>query len=56
MLALYKLAVISEGIYARFVKGKTLGEGFDNYQRQSGNLIRRALRIADASSDAALRG
>ncbi|MFI5396174.1 MAG: phosphotransferase family protein [Candidatus Binatia bacterium] len=27
VLALYKLAVISEGIYARYLQGKTLGEG-----------------------------
>ena len=28
VLALYKLAIISEGIYARYLQGKTLGEGF----------------------------
>src|SRR5262245_11880924 len=28
VLALYKLAIISEGIYARYLQGKTLGAGF----------------------------
>jgi len=56
VLALYKLAVISEGIYARFRMGKTLGPGFENMQRASGPLAQRALAIADASEDRRLRG
>jgi aminoglycoside phosphotransferase (APT) family kinase protein len=28
-LANYKMAVIGEGIYARYLKGATVGEGFD---------------------------
>ena len=56
VLALYKLAVISEGIYARYLQGKTVGEGFQGYGRQSANLIERALDIAGRSSDPALRG
>lgn len=56
VLALYKLAVISEGIYARFRMGKTLGPAFENMQRAAGPLAERALAIADASSDAKLRG
>ncbi|RIL04533.1 MAG: acyl-CoA dehydrogenase [Proteobacteria bacterium] len=56
VLALYKLAVISEGIYARFRMGKTLGPGFENLQRAAGALAERALAIASASSDAKLRG
>ncbi len=55
VLALYKLAVISEGIYARYLKGKTVGEGFENYTDQAPHLARRALAIADASLDPALR-
>jgi aminoglycoside phosphotransferase (APT) family kinase protein len=55
VLALYKLAVISEGIYARFLQGKTLGEGFENLGRATTGLAQRALSIADASSDARLR-
>ena len=56
VLALYKLAVISEGIYARFQMGKTLGAGFENMQRAAGPLAERALALADHSSDARLRG
>ena len=56
VLALYKLAVISEGIYARFRMGKTLGPGFENMQRAAGPLAERALMLAEQSSDARLRG
>jgi aminoglycoside phosphotransferase (APT) family kinase protein len=55
VLALYKLAIISEGIYARYLQGKTLGEGFEGMTRPSGALTRRALAIADASADRRLR-
>jgi len=55
VLALYKLAVISEGIYARYLQGKTLGEGFAGMHRSAGPLVQRALAIADASSDRRLR-
>ena len=56
VLGLYKLAVISEGIYARFKLGKTVGEGFENLQRSSVGLARMALKVADGSSSRALRG
>lgn len=56
VLALYKLAVISEGIYARYLQGKTLGDGFEGMTRSTGALAQRALVIADASRDARLRG
>lgn len=56
VLALYKLAIISEGIYARFVAGQTLGDKFKGTTRQTGALAQRALAIADASADAKLRG
>ena len=56
VLALYKLAVISEGIYARYRMGKTLGEGFESLQRTAGALADRALAIADAAPDPRLRG
>ncbi|HSJ95968.1 MAG TPA: phosphotransferase, partial [Myxococcota bacterium] len=56
VLALYKLAIISEGIYARWKMGKTLGEGFETVGRAAGPLAERALAIARASSDAKLRG
>jgi aminoglycoside phosphotransferase (APT) family kinase protein len=56
VLALYKLAVISEGIYARHLQGKTVGHGFENLARSSVALARQALALADASGNAALRG
>jgi aminoglycoside phosphotransferase (APT) family kinase protein len=56
VLALYKLAIISEGIYARWKMGKTLGEGFETLGRAAGVLAERALAIADRSPDAKLRG
>lgn len=56
VLALYKLAVISEGIYARHLQGKTVGSAFDNLQRASVVLARQALAVADASASSALRG
>jgi aminoglycoside phosphotransferase (APT) family kinase protein len=56
VLALYKGAVIAEGIYARFLQGKTVGEGFEGFTRASSGLARAALAVADASSLAALRG
>jgi aminoglycoside phosphotransferase (APT) family kinase protein len=56
VLALYKGAVISEGIHARFLQGKTVGEGFERFGRQTEALARRALEIADATSWPGLRG
>lgn len=56
VLALYKLAIIAEGIYARFLQGKTLGEGFAGMQRPTASLATRALAIADGSADRRLRG
>ena len=47
VLALYKLAVISEGIYARFQMGKTLGPGFENMQRAAGPLARARARAGE---------
>lgn len=54
VLALYKLAVISEGIYARYLQGKTLGDGFAGMTRSATGLAQRALAIADASADSRL--
>jgi aminoglycoside phosphotransferase (APT) family kinase protein len=56
VLALYKLAIIAEGIYARYLQGKTLGEGFEGMPRSAAPLAERALAIAEASEDARLRG
>ena len=56
VLALYKLAIICEGIFARYLQGKTLGAGFAGMSRTADALARRALAIADAASDRRLRG
>ena len=55
VLALTKLAVISEGIYARHLQGKTLGPGFDAMRREAQPLAERALALAAASLDPRLR-
>jgi len=55
VLALYKLAIISEGIYARYLQGKTYGEGFAGMVRTAEALALRALAIADTASDPRLR-
>jgi aminoglycoside phosphotransferase (APT) family kinase protein len=51
VLALTKLAVISEGIYARHLQGKTLGPGFESMRREAQPLAERALALAAASGD-----
>jgi aminoglycoside phosphotransferase (APT) family kinase protein len=56
VLALYKLAVISEGIYARWRQGKTVGKGFEQLRRSSVPLARRALALAEASGLPGLQG
>jgi aminoglycoside phosphotransferase (APT) family kinase protein len=56
VFANYKLAVIVEGIHARYLAGETVGEGFEGYAESSRMLISLALEIADASADPRLRG
>jgi len=56
VLAYYKLAVICEGIHARYLAGETVGEGFDTYAEMSHNLCAMALEIADESADRKLHG
>jgi aminoglycoside phosphotransferase (APT) family kinase protein len=56
VLALFKLAIITEGIHARFLMGKTVGEGFGIVGAQVALLAERALEIAGQSTDARLRG
>ena len=46
MLALTKLAVIAEGIYARHLQGKTLGAGFAGLRRETAGLAARAQGLA----------
>jgi aminoglycoside phosphotransferase (APT) family kinase protein len=55
-LASYKLAIILEGIHARFLMGKTLGEGFDHIGNMVEVLVVSALETASRSSIPALRG
>jgi aminoglycoside phosphotransferase (APT) family kinase protein len=55
VLAYFKLAVIVEGIYARFLEGGTVGAGFESTGGQATNLARIGLAVADASSVPSLR-
>ncbi len=56
VFAFYKLAIIVEGIHARFQMGKTLGDGFDAMGQTVVALIDGALERANQSSIPALRG
>jgi hypothetical protein len=56
VFAFYKLAIIVEGIAARYRMGKTLGEGFEHMGEMVKNLVGEALEQADRSSIPALRG
>lgn len=56
VLAYYKLGVIAEGIWARYLKGATVGEGFDDYGDTAVNIISVGLDVANASENPALRG
>ena len=55
MLAYFKLAVILEGIYARFLEGGTVGAGFETMANQVLVLTRQGLAIAGKSPVASLR-
>ena len=56
VFAFYKLAVILEGINARFLMGKTLGEGFDQMGQMATALLDAAFDVANRSEIRALRG
>jgi aminoglycoside phosphotransferase (APT) family kinase protein len=56
VFAFYKLAIIVEGIAARYRMGKTLGEGFEQMGEMVKSLVSEALEQADRSSIPALRG
>ena len=56
VFAYYKLAIIVEGIHARYKMGKTLGEGFDAMGQTVVALIDSALDQANRSSISELRG
>jgi aminoglycoside phosphotransferase (APT) family kinase protein len=56
VFAAYKLAIIVEGINARYQMGKTLGEGFEAMGAMVSRLVNNALEQASGSAIAALRG
>jgi len=56
VLAHFKLGVILENMYKRFLGGGTVGAGFEMIGQQAVLLARRGLEVADASSIATLRG
>jgi aminoglycoside phosphotransferase (APT) family kinase protein len=56
VFARYKLAIIVEGINARYQMGKTLGDGFEAMGAMVAGLVNGALEVADRSDIAALRG
>lgn len=56
VLATYKLAVICEGIHARFLAGETVGEGFEGYGERTELLVNSALQVADSAADPRMRG
>jgi aminoglycoside phosphotransferase (APT) family kinase protein len=56
VLAHFKLGVILENMYKRFLGGGTVGAGFETIGQQAQVLGKRGLEVADASEIAALRG
>lgn len=56
VLAYFKLAVILEGIHARFLEGGTVGAGFETMAQQVMLLANGGLAVADNSSIKTLRG
>ena len=52
----YKLAIIAEGIHARFLMGMTVGEGFESMGPAVPLLVDRALQIASRSGLPGLAG
>jgi aminoglycoside phosphotransferase (APT) family kinase protein len=55
-LAAYKLAIILEGIHARYLMGKTVGDGFAGIGAMVEVMVQSALDAASRSSIPALRG
>ena len=56
VLAHFKLGVILENMYKRFLGGGTVGAGFEMIGQQAVLLAQRGLAVADASTIATLRG
>ena len=55
-LGAFKLAIIAEGIHARFLMGMTVGEGFDQMGEMVPVIVEHALERARRSNIARLRG
>jgi aminoglycoside phosphotransferase (APT) family kinase protein len=55
-LGFYKLAIVAEGIHARFLMGQTVGEGFDLMGSRVPRLVEMALEIAGGSGLPGLSG
>ncbi|MGD9932953.1 MAG: phosphotransferase family protein [Dehalococcoidia bacterium] len=51
IFAAYKLAVIFEGLYKRFLDGQTVAEGYEDYAVSAPELVQYAIDIAAQSSD-----
>src|SRR5690606_38023018 len=47
-LAYYKLAIINEGIWARHLKGQTVGEGYEMHGEETVRLMNLALQATEA--------
>ena len=56
IFATYKLAVIVEGIHARFLAGETVGEGFEGYGERTEALVHEAFLATEKAADPKLRG
>lgn len=55
MFAAYKLAVIFEGLYKRFLTGQAVGDGYEDYAVSAPELVEYALDIGVTSGDPKLR-
>jgi aminoglycoside phosphotransferase (APT) family kinase protein len=55
-LGFYKLAIVAEGIHARFLMGQTVGEGFDLMGSRVPRLVEMALEVGAASGLPGLSG
>jgi len=56
VFALYKLAIIVEGIQARFLAGETRGDQFEDMDARIVAMAKLAIATADSSADAHLNG
>jgi aminoglycoside phosphotransferase (APT) family kinase protein len=50
-MAFYKMAVVSQGIYGRYLAGVTRGEGFEEYEQRVQPLAEMALTLLQGRSE-----